>query len=145
MQSLQPVEGHHTNMNSFPSNLWSRVEMAKSMKEEEKLYRYKGVLYPVIISPEKNLRALETVEARHDDILLVAYPKCGFNWTVAILRKIVTAGTGEKIENRMPPLLEFFGPEMLQDLSENVRNVAQFLGFTLTDVEVQTYRRGEYI
>lgn len=32
----------------------------------------------------------------------------------AILRKIITAGTGEKIESKMPPLLEFFGPETLQ-------------------------------
>lgn len=38
----------------------------------------------------------------------------GFNWMVAILRKIITAGTGEKIESKMPPLLEFFRPEALQ-------------------------------
>uniref|UniRef100_A0AAR2J4X9 Sulfotransferase n=1 Tax=Pygocentrus nattereri TaxID=42514 RepID=A0AAR2J4X9_PYGNA len=37
---------------------------------------YNGVLYPAIMSPEENLKALETVEARPDDIMLVAYPKC---------------------------------------------------------------------
>ncbi|KAI5628173.1 sulfotransferase 6B1, partial [Silurus asotus] len=107
-----------TSMNSFTTRFQSKIEMAKSMREEEKLYRYNGVLYPVIISPEENLRALETVEARSDDILLVAYPKCGFNWMVTILRKIITASTGKKVESKMPPLLEFFGPEMLQLLHE---------------------------
>lgn len=41
----------------------------------------------------------------------------GFNWMVAILRKIITAATGEKVESKMPPLLEFFGPETLQVMS----------------------------
>ncbi|KAF4071517.1 hypothetical protein AMELA_G00274200 [Ameiurus melas] len=113
---METVEEHNTNMNSFPTKFQSKVEMAKSMTEEEKLYRYNGVLYPVVISPEENLRALETVEARSNDIMLVAYPKCGFNWMVAILRKIITAGTGEKVESKMAPLLEFFGPETLQML-----------------------------
>lgn len=77
MERVDTVEEHNTTMSSFPSKLQSKIEMAKSMREEEKLYRYNGVLYPVIISPEENLRALETVEARSDDIMLVAYPKCG--------------------------------------------------------------------
>ncbi|MCI4394925.1 hypothetical protein PGIGA_G00174590 [Pangasianodon gigas] len=118
MQRVETVEDPNTSMNSFPTKFQSKVEMAKSMREEEKLYRYNGVLYPVIISPEENLRALETVEARSDDIMLVAYPKCGFNWMVAILRKIITASTGEKVESKMPPLLEFFGPETLQLLHQ---------------------------
>lgn len=74
---METVEEHNMSMNSFPTKFQSKVEMAKSMMEEEKLYRYNGVLYPVIISPEENLRALETVEARSNDIMLVAYPKCG--------------------------------------------------------------------
>ncbi|KAF7686798.1 sulfotransferase 6B1-like [Silurus meridionalis] len=118
MQKVETVEEQRTSMNSFTTRFQSKIEMAKSMREEEKLYRYNGVLYPVIISPEENLRALETVEARSDDILLVAYPKCGFNWMVTILRKIITASTGEKVESKIPPLLEFFGPEMLQLLHE---------------------------
>lgn len=73
---METVEEYNTSMNSFPIKFLSKVEMAKSMRKEEKLYRYNGVLYPVIISPE-NLRALEAVEARNDDIMLVAYPKCG--------------------------------------------------------------------
>lgn len=51
--------------------------MAKDMSDAEKLYKYKGVLYPRIMSPEENLKALESFQAREDDIMLVAYPKCG--------------------------------------------------------------------
>lgn len=68
----------NTSMSStLEARIQSRMELARKMKEEEKLYRYNGVLYPVIVSPEENLKALETVEARDDDIILVAYPKCG--------------------------------------------------------------------
>lgn len=74
---MDTVQESDTSMNSFPAKLQSKIEMAKSMREDEKLYRYNGVLYPVIIGPEENLKALETVEARSDDIMLVAYPKCG--------------------------------------------------------------------
>uniref|UniRef100_A0A8C7D6H1 Sulfotransferase n=1 Tax=Oncorhynchus kisutch TaxID=8019 RepID=A0A8C7D6H1_ONCKI len=96
------------------SSFSAKMELAKDMKEEDKLYRYNGVLYPVIMSPVENLKAMERLEARADDVMLVAYPKCGFNWMVAVLRKILAAATGEKAESQTPLLMEFFGPEMQQ-------------------------------
>ncbi|KAF3841774.1 hypothetical protein F7725_023725 [Dissostichus mawsoni] len=37
----------------------------------------------------------------------------GFNWMVGVVRKIMAEeATGVKTEARMPPLMEFFGPEM---------------------------------
>ena len=33
---------------------------------------------------------------------------------VAVLRKIIAAGTGQQAESRMPPLIEFYGPEMIE-------------------------------
>lgn len=33
---------------------------------------------------------------------------------VAVLRKIIAQATGEKAESKFPPLMEFFGTEMLQ-------------------------------
>ncbi|KAG9332867.1 hypothetical protein JZ751_014471, partial [Albula glossodonta] len=176
----------------FPARIQSRMEQAKTMKEEDKLYRHDGVLYPVIMCPPENLAALENLEARPDDVMLVAYPKCAtqnpvrlfvshrtlcvclyltatqnpvrlfvshrtltlcvclyltatqnpvrlfvshrtltlcvclyltatqnpvrFNWMVAVLRKIITAGSGREQDAKMPPLIEFFGPEMVQML-----------------------------
>ncbi|XP_010887256.2 sulfotransferase 6B1-like [Esox lucius] len=98
--------------NSFLAKMQSKVEMAKGMKEDDKLYRYKGVLYPVLMSPEENLKAIETMEARVDDVVLVAYPKCGFNWMLGVLNKIIAASTGGKAEFKFPAMMEFGGPEI---------------------------------
>ncbi|KAI1896968.1 hypothetical protein AGOR_G00100370 [Albula goreensis] len=94
------------------------VEKAQTMKEEDKLYRYNGVLYPIIMSPPENLKALEGLEARSDDVMLVAYPKCGFNWMVAVLQKIIAASAGlEKSDSKIAPLIEFYSPEVQKTIS----------------------------
>ncbi|KAM9803717.1 sulfotransferase 6B1 [Neosynchiropus ocellatus] len=99
-------------------NLIATVQKAQDMKDEEKLYRYQGVLYPITLCPEENLKALETLEARADDVLLVAYPKCGFNWMVGVLNKLVSEATGVTREGQRPPLIEFFGPEVVKSLDQ---------------------------
>uniref|UniRef100_G3PB21 Sulfotransferase n=1 Tax=Gasterosteus aculeatus TaxID=69293 RepID=G3PB21_GASAC len=94
------------------------MEQAKDMKEEDKLYRYDGVLYPSLMCPEEHLKALKNFEAREDDVMLVAYPKCGFNWMVGVLRKIIAEAKGVKTESKMPPLIEFFGPDVIKTVNE---------------------------
>ena len=63
----------------------SKMEEAKNVKDEDKLYKYEGVLYSSIMSPQENLKGLENFEARPDDLLLVAYPKCGKGYTFLLL------------------------------------------------------------
>lgn len=63
--------------NPFAAKLQARMERAKEMSNEDKLYRYNGVLYPTLMCPEENLKCLVDIKAREDDIMLVAYPKCG--------------------------------------------------------------------
>uniref|UniRef100_A0A3Q3BES5 Sulfotransferase n=1 Tax=Kryptolebias marmoratus TaxID=37003 RepID=A0A3Q3BES5_KRYMA len=63
--------------NPFQAKMQARLERAKNMTDEEKLYRFKGVLYPTLMCPEENLKCLDNIKAREDDIMLVAYPKCG--------------------------------------------------------------------
>ncbi|KAM6956251.1 sulfotransferase 6B1-like [Aplochiton taeniatus] len=100
------------------SSVQSKLQIAKDIKDEDKLYWYKGVLYPTIMCPLDHLQALERVEAREEDVMLVAYPKCGFNWMVGVLQKILAAATGVQVQSKMPPLLEFYGPEMLKVVNE---------------------------
>ncbi|KAK5854321.1 hypothetical protein PBY51_015401 [Eleginops maclovinus] len=114
------------NTNTFTSNMQSNLQRAKDMSDEEKLYRYKGVLYPQLLSPIENLKALENFKAREEDILLVAYPKCGFNWMVGVVKKIIAEAPVEKAEARMPPLMEFFGPEVVKSVEESLS--PRFLG-----------------
>ncbi|XP_069565446.1 sulfotransferase 6B1 [Brachyistius frenatus] len=106
------------NTNAVIAKMQSRMQLAKELSDEEKLYRHKGVLYPCLLCPEEHLTALENIRAREDDIMLVAYPKCGFNWMVGVVRKIIAEATGVKTESRMPPLMEFFGPDVLKVLDE---------------------------
>ena len=70
---------HISPMSSNPVQTKMQAKMAKglAMKEEDKVFRYKGVLYPTIMAPLENLKAVEVLEARHDDVMLAAYPKCG--------------------------------------------------------------------
>ncbi|XP_074532283.1 sulfotransferase 6B1 [Halichoeres trimaculatus] len=102
----------------FLTRAQSKLQMAKDIKDEDKLYRYKGVLYPCLMCPEEHLKALEDMEAREDDLVLVAYPKCGFNWMVGVIRKIIAEATGVKPETKMPPLIEFMGPQVLKAVNE---------------------------
>ncbi|XP_039995207.1 sulfotransferase 6B1 [Xiphias gladius] len=112
------------------------MQMAKEISDEEKLYRYNGVLYPRIMCPEDHLKALEDIEAREDDIMLVAYPKCGFNWMVGAVRKIIAEATGMKTESRMPPLIEFFGPDVLKVVDQTPS--PRFLGTHLHPDNIPT-------
>ncbi|KAG2467951.1 ST6B1 Sulfotransferase, partial [Polypterus senegalus] len=94
------------------------VEKIKEMPVEETYFMYKGIPYPSVVTSLETLQALDTFEARADDILLMSYPKCGFNWMFHILNSLaITAGTTEKGNEMMPPLLEFRKPENLQVFS----------------------------
>ena len=60
----------------------SKMEDARNVKDEDKLYKFEGILYSSIMSPPDNLEALKNMEARPEDSLLVAYPKCGMGKNV---------------------------------------------------------------
>ncbi|MBN3312852.1 ST6B1 Sulfotransferase, partial [Atractosteus spatula] len=104
------------------TELDKKVEAAKRMKEEDKLYRYNGLLYPTIMCSPENLKALETFEAREDDVMLAAYPKCGFNWMEGVLHKIVAAATGRANENPESPNSHPVLPSMLENKTKIVGN-----------------------
>ncbi|XP_026077462.1 sulfotransferase 6B1 [Carassius auratus] len=101
------------------SSMKDRMEIAAEMKDEDKLYKREGILYSTILSPPETMDKLKDLETREDDLILVAYPKCGFNWMVSVLRKILNASSGkdEKPPER-PPLVEFLPPDVQEKLAE---------------------------
>ncbi|XP_048105242.1 sulfotransferase 6B1-like isoform X1 [Alosa alosa] len=96
----------------------TRMEMAKRLKDDEKLHLFDGILYPVVICPAENMEALRTLKARSDDVVLLSFPKCGFNWMVSLLRKMLVAVKGKSFSSEMPPQLEFCTPEMQKTIEQ---------------------------
>ncbi|KAF7254709.1 Sulfotransferase 6B1 [Varanus komodoensis] len=59
------------------------------MAPEELMFSYKGILYPATVCSPAVFKALESFEARRDDVILAGYPKSGTNWVGQILTDLV--------------------------------------------------------
>nr|XP_056709940.1 sulfotransferase 6B1-like [Euleptes europaea] len=55
---------------------------------EDMMFSYKGVLFPAAVCNPGTLQALESFEARTDDIILAGYPKTGTNWLDHIINNL---------------------------------------------------------
>ncbi|XP_063007789.1 sulfotransferase 6B1-like [Melospiza melodia melodia] len=62
---------------------------ANSMRRDELLFSYKGILYPTTVCSPESFKALESFEARRDDVILAGYPKSGTNWLSQILTDLI--------------------------------------------------------
>ncbi|XP_056343847.1 sulfotransferase 6B1-like [Oenanthe melanoleuca] len=65
------------------------VAAASLLNRDELMFSYKGILYPVTICSPEAFKALESFEARSDDVILAAYPKSGTNWLSQILNDLI--------------------------------------------------------
>ncbi|KAJ6664610.1 hypothetical protein lerEdw1_006183 [Lerista edwardsae] len=54
------------------------------MREEDMYFSFKGVLYPAFICNPETFQALESFEARVDDVILAGYPKTAAQISLAI-------------------------------------------------------------
>ncbi|XP_042305486.1 sulfotransferase 6B1-like [Sceloporus undulatus] len=99
------------------------------LSSEEKLCSYKGVLYPITICRPETLQALETFEARRDDVIMTGYPKCGSHWLEGILNNLsITSAkyTEEEMKKRtdlekelkITPRLEFGDPDKFKRMEK---------------------------
>ncbi|XP_066467473.1 sulfotransferase 6B1-like [Tiliqua scincoides] len=77
--------------------------MAKGakMSQEEIMFSYKGILYPATVCSPETFKALESFEARSDDVFLAGYPKSGTNWVGQILTDLVVTSqkNNESVED----------------------------------------------
>ncbi|KAJ1206373.1 hypothetical protein NDU88_001779 [Pleurodeles waltl] len=74
---------------------------------EEMFFTYQGILYPKLRCSPETFQALQDFVARKDDMMLVAYPKCGTNWCVQILNDLAATVAGAEEENILHTMLEF--------------------------------------
>ncbi|KAI5125133.1 Sulfotransferase 6B1 [Manis pentadactyla] len=64
----------------------------------------------------ETFQALDTFEARSDDIVLASYPKCGSNWILHIISELLFADSKKKYQHPEFPVLECGDPEKYQVL-----------------------------
>ncbi|XP_062911590.1 sulfotransferase 6B1 [Mobula hypostoma] len=71
------------------------LKKASELKPEELLYRRNGMLFPSLLCTEHNLEQFSKFEAHPEDMCLVSYPKCGFNWVIQLL-----CGIASTVQNK---------------------------------------------
>uniref|UniRef100_A0A8D2NFI6 Sulfotransferase n=1 Tax=Zonotrichia albicollis TaxID=44394 RepID=A0A8D2NFI6_ZONAL len=62
---------------------------ANSMRRDELLFSYKGILYPTTVCSPESFKALESFEARRDDVILAGYPKSGEYILILFINKFL--------------------------------------------------------
>ncbi|XP_030410131.1 sulfotransferase 6B1-like [Gopherus evgoodei] len=66
------------------------IAVGDTMDRDDLLFSYKGILYPTTVCSPEVFKALESFEARQEDVILAGYPKSGTNWVGQILTDLVT-------------------------------------------------------
>ncbi|CAI9583760.1 unnamed protein product [Staurois parvus] len=114
---MSAAEEKKTKREEFLAEIKKVAEKASKMTPEELKFNYKGILYPSVLCSEATFQAMEKLEARQDDVLIVTYPKCGTNWTIQILHEMLF-----EMHNKEPTLvqamLEFGNPEKFEYMNQ---------------------------
>ncbi|KAL4694403.1 hypothetical protein H8959_013668 [Pygathrix nigripes] len=82
------------------------LEKSKETALSRLFFTYQGIPYPITMCTSETFQALDTFEARHDDIVLASYPKCGSNWILHIVHELIFAVSKKKYEYPEFPVLE---------------------------------------
>uniref|UniRef100_A0A8C9FK29 Sulfotransferase n=1 Tax=Pavo cristatus TaxID=9049 RepID=A0A8C9FK29_PAVCR len=82
------------------------------------LFSYRGTPYPVTVCSAETFQALENLEARRDDMVLVSYPKCGVNWLIQILNDLILTTIQSKPVSTELPFIECGDPDKYQRMKQ---------------------------
>ncbi|XP_072042015.1 sulfotransferase 1A3-like [Amphiura filiformis] len=73
------------------------LEQYVPKKREIVMHEYKGVIFPLGVFKPSVLQALETWEARPEDVFVVSYAKAGTTWLQEVVSAIANGGDLEKL------------------------------------------------
>lgn len=62
---------------AFVDEINKALAKSEGLTLKDLLFCYRGTPYPVTVCSVETFQALEKLEARRDDMVLVSYPKCG--------------------------------------------------------------------
>ncbi|XP_019405500.1 PREDICTED: sulfotransferase 6B1-like isoform X2 [Crocodylus porosus] len=74
----------------FIDILEKSMVVADTMDREDLMFTYKGIPYPTTLCSYEVFKAMESFEARSDDMILAGFPKSGTNWFGHILLELIT-------------------------------------------------------
>ncbi|XP_004711224.1 sulfotransferase 6B1 [Echinops telfairi] len=94
------------------------LEKSKETELSRLFFTYQGIPYPVTMCTSETFQALDSFEARSDDIVLASYPKCGSNWLLHIVSELIMAVSGSKYQCPEFPVLECGDPEKYQRMKQ---------------------------
>ncbi|XP_056419339.1 sulfotransferase 6B1-like isoform X2 [Hyla sarda] len=100
---------------TFLEDMKKAFDAFKNTPKDELLFTYNGVMYPTAICDTETFQTIETFEAREEDLMMVAYPKCGTNWTMLLLNGILDAAY-KKEPAKVIPMIEFKAPNKFEML-----------------------------
>ncbi|XP_029449971.1 sulfotransferase 6B1-like [Rhinatrema bivittatum] len=95
------------------------INAATDLSDEELLVSCDGMTYPSTFTSLETLQALESFEARSDDLMVVGYAKSGTNWVVDILKGLAhTVSLSHTEESAEFPYLEFGDPKKYERMKK---------------------------
>ncbi|KAM8809414.1 sulfotransferase 6B1-like [Eudromia elegans] len=99
---------------------------ADTLERKDLIFTYKGTVYPTTLCTPEIFKAMESFEARRDDVILAGFPKSGTNWFGQILSDLIaTAAKKNKNETNDHddvseefPYLEIGDPEKYERMKK---------------------------
>ncbi|OXB54204.1 hypothetical protein ASZ78_007994 [Callipepla squamata] len=105
---------------AFVDEINKALAKSEGITLKELLFSYRGTPYPVTVCSTETFQALENLEARRDDMVLVSYPKCGVNWLIQILNDLIfTTIQGKPVSTELP-FIECGDPDKYQVSKKNL-------------------------
>ncbi|NWJ00536.1 ST6B1 Sulfotransferase, partial [Crypturellus undulatus] len=103
---------------SFVDEINKAMAKAEGLPLKDLLFLYQGTPYPVTVCSAETFQALENLEARRDDLVLVSYPKCGVNWLIQIVSDLIFTSTQNKHVSTELPFIECGDPDKYQRMKQ---------------------------
>ncbi|XP_048793682.1 sulfotransferase 6B1 isoform X1 [Lagopus muta] len=103
---------------AFVDEINKALAKSEGFTLKDMLFSYRGTPYPVTVCSTETFQALENLEARRDDMVLVSYPKCGVNWLIQILNDLIFTTIQSKPVSTELPFIECGDPDKYQRMKQ---------------------------